>query len=86
MKKESTSLKKKPPRTPGATRPPNGESPEPREQLRELDTVNVDFGDEFYDRMHDQIMAKIEQQLPDTSSSESRVVRQKASALSLIQL
>lgn len=31
-----------------------------KEVLRELDLTNVDFGPDYFDRMHDQIMSKIE--------------------------
>lgn len=30
------------------------------EKLREMDTLDVDFGDDFYNNMHDRIMARIE--------------------------
>ena len=52
-----------------------------RARLRELDVLDVEMGPEFFDRMHDQIMARVEKTpiLP----AEPASVRIKANALPL---
>lgn len=59
---------------------------ETRQKLREIDTLNVDFGDEFYQKMHDRIMARIEHTpVKAPLPSEPKRRRQaKSSELSLV--
>lgn len=52
---------------PGAPAPQPRPNPAPMdphrgtmEKLREMDTLDVEFGDDFYNGMHDRIMARIE--------------------------
>jgi hypothetical protein len=49
------------------------------EKLRELDTLDVEFGDDFYNSMHDRIMARIEKTPVETPKSQPLTpVRRKA--------
>lgn len=83
MRKEKTpdkSLPKKPSGPqPGESRPPGLET-----LLRELDTVDAEFGDEFYDGLHDRIMARIEKTPAQTPPAYRR--KASSSGLSLVQL
>jgi len=86
VKKTEISSIKKPHNSKGPGKePPSGSKTErmagePLEQLRELDPINADFGEEFFDRMHDQIMAKIEK-MPGATKSKTPPARKKAVTL-----
>lgn len=87
MKKQSTppeSTSRRPkPRTP----PAGPDAPQTRERLREMDPVDVEFGDEFFERLHDRIMAEIEKKPSGESrSTGSSAARYRDSHLNLVHI
>ncbi len=59
--------------------------PETRDRLKELDHVDVEFGDQFYDRMHDQIMSRIEERAQSSGEQPTISRRKQASSLNLVR-
>ncbi|MFN7730220.1 MAG: hypothetical protein ACK5P7_13760 [Bdellovibrio sp.] len=54
------------------------------EKLRELDTLDVEFGEDFYKRMHDRIMARIVKTSVESPKSQPLTpVRRKAGSQEL---
>jgi len=58
-----------------------------REKLRELDNVDVELGDRYFDRLHDQIMARIEKitEIPETTRRRNARAKLQDKMINLIQ-
>lgn len=80
MRKEVTS----PNQSPKPRRIPPRADRELRGRMREIDTVDVELSDEFYEGMHNKIMARVEKTeiAPNTESSSARRLSSKFSLVS----